>query len=182
MGNPIPLYFGCGRITTDDEIHDAAWGARLIYDEVVAGYSGIVGDRQDGSGPDTEDTLRNHIWPAVDDALKIFRMYKYQLPSDSTGQLVWRCGRTVVVMSPQGSYGYLYITGVHEKEDHVGETAIAENRTPDIRNEQIEQYVSGISAEIDWCIENHVNKKFITERKNDLKVLKNLLEKRLVEA
>lgn len=186
MGNPIPLSFACHRVVTDDEIHDAAWGARLIYSEVIAGYGGLVWDRQSGSGPDTEETLENFVWPTVDDALKIFRMYEYQLPSSSTGQLVWRVGRTVVVMSPQGSYGYLYVTAVHEKEGHEGETTISEggNRTPDIRNEQIEKKVEEIEKSIDWYIQNKVDKSFINKEKDNLKVLKRMLEKveEMVEA
>jgi len=113
--------FGCGHIKVDETIHEASWGARLIYNEVAAGSSGVVGDRQTPNGEPGKVEL---LFPVVDRAVKEFRAVKYELEPDSRGHLCWREGRALVVMSPQQSYGYLYITAVMEREDHVGESDV----------------------------------------------------------
>jgi len=113
--------FGCGHLPLNDEIHEASWGARLIYSEVVAGSSGVVWDRQTPAGePETVQLL----FPVIDKALEEFRKHKYELDSGESGHLCWRDGRVLVVLSPQGSYGYLYITAVLEKEGHEGESKV----------------------------------------------------------
>jgi hypothetical protein len=119
--------FGCGHLPINDEIHEASWGARLIYSEVVAGQSGkgfaVVWDRQTPNGePETVRTL----FPVLERAVDEFRKpeNRYALDEGQSGHLVWREGRILVVMSPQGSYGYLYITAVLEKEGHEGESEI----------------------------------------------------------
>lgn len=113
--------FGCGHAKFDPEIHDAQWGARLIYSEVTAGGSGVVWDRQT---PDGERENVESLFPVVDRALAEFRAHKYELESHSRGHLCWREGQRIVVMSPQGSYGYLYITALLEKPDQQGKTEI----------------------------------------------------------
>jgi hypothetical protein len=113
--------FGCGHLPLNEEIHEASWGARLIYSEVVAGSSGVVYDRQTPAGE--PETVRL-LFPVVDRALEEFRKHKYELDSGQSGHLCWREGRVLVVLSPQGSYGYLYITAVLEKEGHEGESKV----------------------------------------------------------
>jgi hypothetical protein len=115
--------FGCGHLPINDEIHEASWGARLIYHEVVEGFGGVVYDRQT---PDGEPEKVRTLFPVVDRALEEFRKPEnmYALDSSQSGHLAWRDGRVLVVMSPQGSYGYLYITAVLEREGHEGESEI----------------------------------------------------------
>lgn len=113
--------FGCGHLPLNEEIHEASWGARLIYSEVAAGSSGVVWDRQTPAGePETVQLL----FPVVDTALAEFRKVQWELDSGQSGHLCWRDGRVLVVMSPQGSYGYLYITAVLEREGHEGESKV----------------------------------------------------------
>jgi len=113
--------FGCGHLPLNEEIHEASWGARLIYSEVTQGSSGVVWDRQTPAGePETVQLL----FPVIDRALEEFRKVKYELSSDQSGHLCWRDGRVLVVLSPQGSYGYLYITAVLEREGHEGESKV----------------------------------------------------------
>jgi hypothetical protein len=113
--------FGCGHVKYDENIHDAKWGARLIYDEVVRGGGGVVWDRQTPSG---EAELVESLFPLVNTALAQFRLQQYELPGNSRGHLCYREGQRLVVMSPQQSYGYLYITAVLEKPNHLGETEV----------------------------------------------------------
>lgn len=115
--------FGCGHVPLNEEIHEASWGARLIYSEVAQGSSGVVWDRQTPSG---EPGSVESLFPVVDEALAEFRKPEnlYRLTSDQSGHLAWRKGRVLVVMSPQGSYGYLYITAVLEREGHEGESEL----------------------------------------------------------
>lgn len=118
--------FGCGHIKVDPEIHEASWGARLIYTEVAEARQGqtpVVWDRQT---PDGDPEKVRLLWPVVDRAMDEFRLHRYELDSASRGHLCWRDGRALVVMSPQGSYGYLYVTAVLEKEGHEGESDVWE--------------------------------------------------------
>lgn len=117
--------FGCGHLPINDEIHEASWGARLIYSEVVAGQSGkgfaVVWDRQTPNG---EPETVKQLFPVLERAVDEFRKVAWKLDSGQSGHLCWREGRILVVMSPQGSYGYLYITAVLEKEGHEGESKV----------------------------------------------------------
>jgi hypothetical protein len=113
--------FGCGHLPLNEEIHEASWGARLIYSEVAEGGSGVVWDRQT---PDGEPNTVQLLFPVVDRALAEFRKVKWELDSGQSGHLCWREGRALVVLSPQGSYGYLYVTAVMEKEGHEGESKV----------------------------------------------------------
>jgi len=119
----LEFKFGCGHVKYDETIHEAKWGARLIYSEVTAGGSGVVWDRQTPTG---EPELVETLFPVIDRAMTEFRKPEimYDLPSDDNGHFCWREGRALVVMSPQGSYGYLYITAVLEREDHEGESDV----------------------------------------------------------
>lgn len=119
----LEFKFGCGHVKYDEAIHDAKWGARLIYSEVANGGSGVVWNRQT---PDGEPALVESLFPVVDRAVAEFRKpeNQYTLTSDQSGHLCWREGQRLVVMSPQGSYGYLYITAVLEKPDHLGESEV----------------------------------------------------------
>lgn len=122
--------FGCGHVTLDPEIHEASWGARLIYSEVIAGSSGVVYDRQT---PDGDPESVRMLFPVVEEATRRFREdHRYALGSDSRGRFCWRDGRVLVTMSPQGSYGYLYVTAVMEREGHEGETRLAAFETDPI--------------------------------------------------
>lgn len=111
--------FGSNHITYDEAIHDGTWGARLIYREVIDGYSGVVGDRQTPAGDKEAIEL---AFPVIDRALEEFRAVHYELGPESDGHFLWREGRVLVVFSPQQSYGYLYARAVVEKEGHEGET------------------------------------------------------------
>jgi hypothetical protein len=126
--------FGCGHVKLDENIHEASWGARLIYSEVVGstGRTPVVWDRQTPAG---EEAAVRSMFPVIDRAIDEFRKVKYEMSSDSPHRLAWREGRVLVVMSPQASYGYLYITAVLEREGHEGETELAvfEKGTRDMR-------------------------------------------------
>jgi hypothetical protein len=130
--------FGCGHVTRDEAIHEATWGARLIYSEIVDMPKGsgtsVVWDRQTPEGE--PDTVRL-LFPVIDRAIDEFRDVRYLLSSDSRGRLCWRDGRVLVVMSPQGSYGYLYVTAVLERDGHEGETQLAAFEADDSRIPQL---------------------------------------------
>lgn len=113
--------FGCSHVTLDEAVHEASWGARLIYSEVTAGGSGVVYDRQTPAG---EAETVQILFPLIDRAMAQFREHQYELRGDSRGHLCWREGRALVVMSPQQSYGYLYVTAVLERLGHEGETEV----------------------------------------------------------
>lgn len=116
------LRFGCGHVEKDEAIHEASWGARLIFAEVKDGASGVVWDRQT---PDGEPDTVRLLFPVIERATAEVRpLLAWQMGSDSRGRFCWRDGRALVVMSPQGSYGYLYVTAVLEREGHEGETRL----------------------------------------------------------
>jgi len=108
------LSFSSYHLKYDPEQHAAAWGARLIWDEVVAGGRGLVPGRQDAIG---EQELVHSIWPTIDALVSIVRAkaQSWQLSAASDDKLELRQGKVVAVASPQGSYGYLYVTGVVER-------------------------------------------------------------------
>lgn len=118
--------FGCGHVKRDETIHEASWGARLIYSEVIEtkGMTPVVWDRQTPTGD--EESVRL-LFPVIDRAIDEFRKNRYMpgLTGDGRGRLCWRDGRVLVVMSPQGSYGYLYVTAVLERNGHMYETPLA---------------------------------------------------------
>lgn len=121
------LDYGTYHLTVDPAIHRAAWGARLIYKEVEDGQSGIVFDRCAPWG-DQHD-LTAIIAPNYERAMKSIRsILKYGDSwggPDETGHIVWRDGLVVLVASPQGSAGYLYVTIALETPRTYGMTQIA---------------------------------------------------------
>ncbi len=108
------LKFSSYHLKYDPDKHVAAWGARLLWDEVMAGGKGLVGDRQDALG-DPEKVKQ--IWPVIDRLVEEVRLagQTYKLSSNSKEVFQRREGFINAVVSPQGSYGYLYVTGVVEK-------------------------------------------------------------------
>jgi len=156
--------FGCGHLRPDPEIHDASWGARLIYSEVTSGSSGVVWDRQT---PDGEPENVQRLFPVIDRALAEFRKpeNQYRLDSGSRGELCWREGNALVVMSPQGSYGYLYITAVLEKINHTAETKLADfegkidpiefprlgNWPPEVVEERRQKELKNARERLEWA-------------------------------
>jgi len=88
----------------------AAWGGRLIHDEVIAGGRGIVFDRTDCVGsPEARARLiayLNHT-PAIDAAMV---EYARGVNGSVTAKtVVYTDDVVIVVASPNGSYGYLYV-------------------------------------------------------------------------
>lgn len=101
------LTFGCRHLPFDPERHKAAWGARLLYDEVFAGGKGLVYDRQSCIGE--SDDIKS-IHPSIDEWVNEFR--KKKVPASSQEIFTIATPEIVVMGSPQGSFGYIYVTGV----------------------------------------------------------------------
>ena len=118
------LAFSSYHLKVDPMIHEAAWGARLIYQEVVDGGGGVVWDRQDVFGE--KSRIEDELFPLVDRLTRIARVAcdSYILTSDSSDRLFLRDGLDVAVISPQGSYGYLYVTAVAEYLPQNGKTPL----------------------------------------------------------
>ena len=108
------LKFSSYHLKYDPDKHVAAWGARLLWDEVMAGGKGLVGDRQDAIG-DPEKVKQ--IWPVIDRLVDNIRQMAKEYRIGSGDEMVASAveGFIHVVASPQGSYGYLYVTGVVDK-------------------------------------------------------------------
>ena len=108
------LAFGSYHLKYDPDKHLAAWGARLLWDEIMAGGKGLVHDRQDAIG-DPEKVRQ--IWPVVDRLVEEARLQgmSFHWSSGSNEKIERREGFIAAVISPQGSYGYLYVTGVVDK-------------------------------------------------------------------
>lgn len=110
------LGFGC-RLVTDLDQYPAGWGARLIYQEVTAGGTGIVWDRTDTFGEQEDKDkllgLMNDgvMKQAMNEARRWIATGEMHSGSDVAFDL-YEGHRIKVVASPQGSYGYLYITAV----------------------------------------------------------------------
>lgn len=112
------LGFSSFHLKPNTRDHDAAWGARLIYEEVAAGGAGVVYNRQGAWG--SKEDLKGKVFPAVERFAKVLTYlakYSYTMKSDSVDRWVWHDHvlDVVAVASPQGSYGYLYITAALEK-------------------------------------------------------------------
>ena len=122
----VALRWGCGHVQPDPALHEAGWSARLIYDEVRAGGRGSLPDRQDRFGdPRTVDTV---LVPVEERALAAVRWVMEHgvrwAGESERGRLVWREGRVLCVLSPQQSYGYLYMSCLLEREGHEAETRV----------------------------------------------------------
>lgn len=119
------LRFGSYHLPADPEVHVAAWGARLILSEVMDGSGGVVWDRQDNWGP---KGLVETLFPCVDRLVETVRgeIRAWRMTSGSHEGVSRRDGRVLAVASPQGSFGYLYVTAVMfatENEAKAADTA-----------------------------------------------------------
>lgn len=109
--------FGSAHLPNDPDTQLAHWGARLIYNEVLDGFSGIVGDRQTPDGP--ADLIEQRIFPHMDDFMGILREHMEYGAYNADPRIRFDNGEVlavtfgddvVVVASAQGSYGYLYVS------------------------------------------------------------------------
>lgn len=112
------LGFSSFHLKPNTRDHDAAWGARLMYDEVKAGGAGVVYNRQGAWG--SKEDLEGKVFPAVERFAKVLTYlakHSYTMKSDSVDRWVWHdpLEDVIIVASPQASYGYLYITAALEK-------------------------------------------------------------------
>jgi hypothetical protein len=103
------MTFGSAHMPYDPEAHEAWWGARLIFDEVKAGYRGVVFDRQTPTGDPEKVQL---LFPVVDRWIAECKrqMDAWTLRSDDKDVIELQEGNIIVKGSPQGSYGYLYVS------------------------------------------------------------------------
>lgn len=115
------LRYGHGRHKEFDPAkHRMAWGARLIYDEVVQGFTGIVWDRTDAISPEGEPerfsdaptAFTTMVEHALQQWLELIRREhtagRLTMDSDKTYGLWYESVYTVG--GPQGSHGYIYVT------------------------------------------------------------------------
>jgi hypothetical protein len=114
------LMWGCGAVNLDNA--DAAWGGRLIYNEVAEGGKGIVGDRVDMFGSEVVKTILLDAMnggvmdKAMAEARKLHLKRRMTTGSREVFSL-YRDRNVEVVASPQGSYGYLYVTATFRGEE-----------------------------------------------------------------
>lgn len=108
------LNWGHKRFEPNDK-HIAGWGARLIYDEVKAGYGGIVWDRQDAFGEPR--LIETEVWPIVQKYMTMLRewMTYHYGGSGSADVIELTDGKVTIKGSPQQSYGYFYVTALLEE-------------------------------------------------------------------
>jgi hypothetical protein len=109
-------------LNPDPMVHEAAWGARLIYADIKDGYGGVVWDRQDVYGDRTR--VEEELFPLFDRFIRIMRWAMNNSRCESNSRDCWylRQGLSVVAGSPQASYGYLYVTAVAEYVPGQGRT------------------------------------------------------------
>lgn len=113
---PTELLFKTYHVRYDPEVHDAAWGARLIFADVRDGYhQGVVYDRQSAIGD--RETIEGELFPLFDRFIRVMRwaMNNYMVESDSRDRWVLRKDLSLIVGSPQASCGYLYVSALHER-------------------------------------------------------------------
>lgn len=114
MSDEKKLGFHCYHLKPEDK-HIAGWGARLLYDEVKQGGSGLLWDRQSGFGE--ERLIELEIWPVLTKFMSMVRewmLHNYS-GSSSNDPLTLTDGKVTITGSPQGSYGYYYVTALLEK-------------------------------------------------------------------
>lgn len=121
--------WGTRHVRQDDGIHLGGWGARLIYGEVRDGMSGVVWDRQNGWGDLTSqegDELLAFVERGMIRVREVIHRSSYSdwHGTSDHGLVVYRDGLHLFVASPQGSYGYLYVTAVRERQDAYGRTEL----------------------------------------------------------
>lgn len=109
MTTKTKLAYGTYHVT---DLGRAAWGARLIFGEVMSGGRGIVGDRVDWFGTDEDRTeLLEKLNDSFTVALRKARDLRI-VPDSDEAYTLFDDGDLVIVASPQSSYGYLYLTAV----------------------------------------------------------------------
>jgi hypothetical protein len=125
MSDTVGLAFKSYHLVPDWNIHEAAWGARLIFEEIGQGGTGIVYDRQDAYGSKERLEASDALFRRF---IKVMRwaIQHYYVESSSRDRWFLRDGLDVICASPQGSYGYLYVTMVCEFLSHQYETRFAE--------------------------------------------------------
>ena len=108
------LKYGSYHLVADPEKHVAAYGARLIWDEVISGGTGVVWDRQDNFG--AKDDIES-LLPLVKAWVQRVRDLNTSglMNGGSKEPFQLRDGLRCAIGGPQGSYGYLYVTVVLEK-------------------------------------------------------------------
>lgn len=115
---------GFGTYHTGTISCEAQWGARLIAKEVAMGLNGLVHNRQSASGAKAHDLVkrmqeRNVLHEACEAARKA------RLPdngSDISPHILYQDDDIVVIGSPQGSFGYLYVSALlHPNQDELQE-------------------------------------------------------------
>jgi hypothetical protein len=94
----------------------ASYGARLIHTELAAGGTGLVYDRQEGTGEAIEELIgilngkRGLLaWAAV-------KRFGQEVRGSETVQYTYEDGDFKVQVTPNGSYGYIYLVAWLEKE------------------------------------------------------------------
>ena len=107
------LKFSSYHLVADPARHAAAYGARLIWAEVIDGGAGVVHDRQDSFGA-REDV--ESLFPLVELWTRQVReAYRAgALDPGSEGPVEIEDGPRRVAGGPQRSFGYLYVTAVLE--------------------------------------------------------------------
>lgn len=99
-----------------------AWGARLIYNEVVVGGRGIVWDRTDAIGPDDErKTFLEYLDRKVDN--QPFDGIREAIangmgPGSDEAFTVYEDDVVMATASPQQSHGYIYLTIVAKERSN----------------------------------------------------------------
>ena len=111
---PPFLAYGHHRVTPTYD-HEAGWGARLIFREVMDGSTGIVYDRQSTFGRDA--LVETYITPVFLRWLVEARRAFHDPEGEGSNEAVTLVhDRVTVVGSPQRSYGYLYVTALLLRE------------------------------------------------------------------
>ncbi len=99
-----------------DENSIAGYGARLIYDELKDGYTGVVWDRQSAFGD--KDIVEKYVLPVVRKWNKVATQWcKLHWNGSSSYEVIeysepCAIGEVIVKGSPNGSYGYMYMTAL----------------------------------------------------------------------
>lgn len=109
--------FGSFHLPNDPETQSAYYGARLIYNEVLDGFGGIVADRQTPDGD--EALIKDRIFPHYDEFMDLVRDHmeygtyglEPKIRFDGDDVICAQFGDDVIfVASAQGSFGYLYLS------------------------------------------------------------------------
>lgn len=124
------LQYGCANADPKRPIL-AAWGARLLWDEVVSGQLGIVGDRVDSHGPaahrtDLIDVMNQWAGDKMKERIsELVDTGEWTASSRQQEKLVDQ-DRVVIFGDPQGSWGYLYVTAFLVGEESIERRTLQE--------------------------------------------------------